>query len=229
MTFSSACVSSPKCAQKVLVVTENINKSKTTAIKARYKSEIEFDQDLKRFLEDKLVLSEYELEIALKTKILIDTVFHPRMPGKFYFHLSPTECDLVIYKRLWGRQTEMWSEIKKRFLEIIEFYRFGKNEIVMPIIIIETKNEDMTSHDLLLYSAKADKIKNIFPFVKYFLVCNHTTKLELTLARHGKYFDGIYILHREQEGVRQLTGNLDRVIKDIQQHIQNLIDERMLK
>jgi len=211
------------------VLTGNIRESKTTDIKSIYKSEIAFDRDLKRFLERKLILSKYELEIGLKTKILFDIVFHPRMAGKFYFHLSPTECDLVIYKSLLERQIEMWSEIRKRFPEIIEFYRFGENEIVMPIVIIETKNEDMTSHDLLLYSTKADKIKNTFPFVKYFLVCNHTTKLELTLARHGKYFDGIYILHREQDGVRRLTDNLDKLIYDIQQNIRNLLDERVLK
>jgi len=213
----------------VLALTENANESKTTSMRTRYESEIEFDKDLKRFLEGKLVLSKYELEIGLKTKILMDTVFHPRIPGKFYFHLSLTECDLVIYKRLWERQTKMWSEIKKDFPEIIEFYRFGENEIFMPIIIMETKNEDMDSHNLQLYSAKADKIKNIFPFVKYFLVCNHTTKLELTLARHGRDFDGIYILHREQDGVRQSTGNLDRLTNDIRQHIQRLVAERMLK
>ena len=213
----------------MLILTGNINESKTTDIKSMYKSEIAFDRDLKKFLESKMVLSEYELEIGLKTKILLDTVFHPRIPSKFYLHMSPTECDLVIYKRLWKRQIEMWSEIRKRFLEIIEFYRFGENEIVMPIVIIETKNEGMSSHDLLLYSTKADKIKSIFPFVKYLLVCNHTTKLELTLARHGKYFDEIYILHREQDGVRRSTDDLDKLIHDIQQHIQKLINERMLK
>lgn len=210
-------------------MTEDVNESRITDIKSTYESETAFDRDLKKFLQSKLTLLEYELEIGLKTKILLDVVFHPRISSRFYLHLSPTECDLVIYKRLGERQITMWSEIRKRFPEIIEFYRFGENEIVMPLVILETKNERMTSHDLLLYSTKADKIKSIFPFVKYLLVCNYATKLELTIARHGKYFDGVYILHRKQQGIRQPTNNLYKLINDIEQHFRKLEKEQLLR
>ena len=210
-------------------MSENIDKSKTTNIKSKYESEIAFDRDLKRFLENKMVTAGYELEIGLKKKILLDIVFHPRLSGRFYMHISPSECDLVIYKRLSKRQIEMWSEIRKRFLEIIEFYRFGDNEIVMPVVIMETKNEGMSSHDLLLYSTKADKIKSIFPFVKYLLVCNYAAKLELTIARHGKYFDRVYVLHRRQQGVRQPTKDLHKLINDIEQHLKKLEEEQLLR
>ena len=100
---------------------------------------------------------------------------------------------------------------------------------MIPVMIMETKNEGMSSHDLLLYSTKADKIKSIFPFVKYLLVCNYAAKLELTIARHGKYFDGVYILHRKKEKLRQPTNDLHKLINDIQQHLKKLEEERLLR
>ena len=52
-----------------------------------------------------------------------------------------------------------------------------KNDNYLPLVVIETKYGGFSTHDILTYSTKALKHKEVFPFIRYGLLVGGTDKI----------------------------------------------------
>lgn len=59
----------------------------------------------------------------------------------------------------------------------------------LPFVIIETKYRDFSSHDVLTYSTKALKHKEIYPYIRYGLVVGGKDEIDNKFFTHNVGFD----------------------------------------
>ncbi len=62
-----------------------------------------------------------------------------------------------------------------------------KNKI--PLVVMEIKVNSLSTHDILIYSTKAQKHKEIYPYLRYGLVVNNIDKLTNKFFTHNQGFD----------------------------------------
>ena len=81
----------------------------------------------------------------------------------------------------------------KGFEQDIVIYRKAENAhtSVIPYIIAEVKYESVTTHDAIVYSKKAEKIRSVYPYVRYGLILGNFRSLPGRVIRHGESFDFI--------------------------------------
>ena len=68
------------------------------------------------------------------------------------------------------------------------------NETIIPRVIIESKIEKVSTHDAITYSYKAEKHKNITPYLRYGIMLGNRRHYPLPgrLFRHGTNFDFMF-------------------------------------
>ena len=67
----------------------------------------------------------------------------------------------------------------------------GAETTIIPRVVIELKFGRVTTHDTIVYSEKARRIKAIYPFVRYGLVLGEHAKIPARVLRLGSEFDFI--------------------------------------
>jgi hypothetical protein len=98
----------------------------------------------------------------------------------------------------------------------------NSKDVGMPFLIIETKNGQPNTHDILTYVQKVEMIKTIFPFCK-FVFCI-SGRISARTYRHGLNFDRIVSLENindnsEIENFKSLCRGL---IQDAEQTLQSI-------
>ena len=68
----------------------------------------------------------------------------------------------------------------------------------MPLIVIETKYGGFSTHDVLTYSTKAQKHKEVFPFIRYGLLVGGVNKITNKFFIHNIGFDFAVALSEEE-------------------------------
>lgn len=146
-----------------------------------------------------------KVEIGEKKKILKDVNVIKDM-GKFKLNLGTAQQDIVIYLKQ-PIQIKANSGIKQM-----------NQDVLIPLIICEVKI-DADSHQLTTYSHIAGETKDKFPFVKYYLIMENSTKREETLWRHGKNFERIFNMRGREEKYQEIREEikhqLSRILKDL--------------
>jgi hypothetical protein len=73
------------------------------------------------------------------------------------------------------------------------------NDIIKPRIVIEAKLEDVTTHDAITYSYKAQNHKSVTPFLRYGIMLGNRKHYPLPgrLFRHGSNFDFMISFQKE--------------------------------
>jgi hypothetical protein len=81
---------------------------------------------------------------------------------------------------------------------------------IVPRVVIELKFGRVTTHDTIVYSEKARRIKVVYPFARYGLVLGHHTKVPARVLRLGSEFDFIVVVDDDPTAAQedQLTGIL---------------------
>jgi len=81
----------------------------------------------------------------------------------------------------------------KGFQQDIVIYRQVENAhtAVIPYIIAEVKYQSVTTHDAIVYSRKAERIKDVYPYVRYGLILGGFASIPGRVIRHGESFDFI--------------------------------------
>ena len=132
-------------------------------------NETEFKLELKQKLEDKLG-NDYcvKKDENLIYKVIIDKNLHyePNNPG------NPKRGDYAF-------QTDLLIE---------------KRESNLPLVVIETKYGGFSTHDVLTYSTKALKHKEIYPYIRYGLVVGGKDKIDNKFFTHNVGFDFAFAL-----------------------------------
>ena len=83
----------------------------------------------------------------------------------------------------------------------------------IPRVVIECKLGSVTTHDALVYSAKASTHKHVHPYLRYgILIGNLGSKLPNRLIRHGAYFDFMVVLKGQSPTPEEMK-NLNDILK----------------
>lgn len=135
-------------------------------------NEKDFTEIIYRELENSLVNSGYIVSIYenLLYKLIIDDKgelqphnFKSPARGQYAF-----QTDIVIKKRIAEKKEE---------------------ELYIPLVVIEIKYGSLTTHDVLTYSAKALKHKDIYPYLRYGLVLGGLKSIPNRFFVHNQGFD----------------------------------------
>lgn len=93
---------------------------------------------------------------------------------------------------------------KNKNLEDKDIVDFGT-----PRVVIEIKNENFNSHDVITYAEKAKRHKILCPHLQYgFLVINNGSEIPTRLINHGINYDFVYMLY-------EIESNIDNLFKNI--------------
>ena len=100
----------------------------------------------------------------------------------------------------------------------------------VPRVVIECKLANVTTHDVLTYSAKADTHKQIHPYLRYgILIGNHDEKgVPRRLFRHGAYFDFMAAWKEEKSSDEEWVGLIDVLRQEIEasRQIERLVSQQ---
>jgi hypothetical protein len=96
----------------------------------------------------------------------------------------------------------------KGFEQDIVIYRKLENAhtAIIPYIIAEVKYQSVTTHDAIVYSKKAEKIRSVYPYVRYGLILGNFRSIPGRVIRHGESFDFITAIQYpfSEESVEEL-------------------------
>jgi hypothetical protein len=98
----------------------------------------------------------------------------------------------------------------------------AKKDYELPLIVIETKYEKLTTHHILTYSTKALKHKGIYPYLRYGLVIGGVNHIPKKFFTHNEGFDFAFALDDVNNDEA-----IDKLIEVIKQEINNA--ETLLK
>jgi len=85
----------------------------------------------------------------------------------------------------------------------------------LPLVVIETKYGGFTTHDILTYSTKAQKHKEVFPFIRYGLLVGGAEKITNKFFIHNVGFDFAFAQSEAE------TNNIAKLIEIIKEQIIN--------
>jgi len=85
----------------------------------------------------------------------------------------------------------------------------------LPLVVIETKYGGFSTHDVLTYSTKAQKHKEIYPYLRYGLVVGGTNKITNKFFVHNIGFDFAFASEEIDDN------SLEELIEIVRQQIKN--------
>ena len=93
-----------------------------------------------------------------------------------------------------------------------------KNGIKKPRVIVEVKYESITTHDAITYSCKAEKHKNITPYLRYGIMIGASDNkgLPSRLFHHGTNFDFMFSFVNEEPSPIEWDTYLDMILKEVE-------------
>ena len=129
--------------------------------------------------------NEWTKSIRVKLQVFLE-------PYKLYadvFRKIPYSQEIMGYSQDWEPE---YME-PTRFETDLVIYEIV-DETIIPRVIIESKIEKVSTHDAITYSYKAEKHKNITPYLRYGIMLGnrHHYPLPGRLFRHGTNFDFMF-------------------------------------
>ncbi|MHB2155766.1 hypothetical protein ACX8XN_15400 [Calditrichota bacterium GD2] len=102
-----------------------------------------------------------------------------------------------------------------------------KNNNRLPLVVIETKYGGFSTHDVLTYSSKAQKHKEVFPYIRYGLLVGGTPKITNKFFIHNIGFD--FALALEDTENNSATNELVEIIKDQINNAESILEVLRVK
>lgn len=82
----------------------------------------------------------------------------------------------------------------------------SSKEDELPLVVIETKYPSFSTHDVMTYSIKAQKHKEIYPYLRYGLVVGKQNKIHNRFFVHNHGFDFAYALNNfDRNSIKELV------------------------
>jgi len=88
-----------------------------------------------------------------------------------------------------------------------------RNKDNMPLVAIETKSGGFSTHDVLTYSTKAVKHKEIYPYLRYGFIVGEKSKIDRKFFIHNLGFDFVI-------AVKNLEHDLDKLVEIVMKQIE---------
>jgi len=159
----------------------------------RKMNESEFKEVLERKIKEKLGNKEYEVKrnANLIYKVLINEnlQFEPNVPNNPKRGRYAFQTDLLLTKKIKDKR--------------------------LPLVVIETKFGGFSTHDILTYSSKAQKHKEIYPYLRYGLVVGGVNVIQNRFFTHNIGFDFAYALKEIEDN------SLNELVEIIKGQIKN--------
>jgi len=156
-------------------------------------NETEFKEKLQEKLQEKLEKAGVKVErnknLIYKVIVNEELVFEPNTPKEPKRGSYAFQTDLLVTEE-------------------------GNNPL--PLVVIETKYGGFSTHDILTYSTKAQKHKEIYPYLRYGLVVGGENKIHNRFFTHNAGFDFAYALNSVDNG-----DSIEELAKIIKQQIEN--------
>ncbi|MBE3096282.1 MAG: hypothetical protein IMZ44_04020 [Planctomycetes bacterium] len=83
---------------------------------------------------------------------------------------------------------------------------------VVPRIVVEVKFRSVTTHDVIVYSEKADRIRRVYPYVRYGFVLGGMNNIPGRVIRLGQRFD--FIASLSENLSKQEIKNFGSLMRD---------------
>jgi len=100
----------------------------------------------------------------------------------------------------------------------------------LPLVVIETKYGGFSTHDVLTYSTKAQKHKEIYPYLRYGLVVGGTNKITNKFFVHNIGFDFAIALEKiDDSAINELIDTVRCQIKNAESILEIFKDKNQTK
>ncbi|MCX7611739.1 MAG: hypothetical protein N2043_09160 [Ignavibacterium sp.] len=145
---------------------------------------------LKRIIKEALKNS---YDVVYADKLIYKVIVNPELRYEPFDSANPMRGDYAFQTDLMIKKTENGKEI--------------------PLVVIETKYKSLTTHDVILYSAKAQKHKEIYPHLRYGLIIGGMDKIVRRFFVHNNGFDFAYALRNfNKEDLNELSKIIEQQI-----------------
>lgn len=84
----------------------------------------------------------------------------------------------------------------------------------VPLVVIETKFGGFSTHDVLTYSTKAMKHKEVYPYLRYGLVVGGRSKINRKFFTHNAGFDFAVAMGNTEDDLKELVEILKKQIQN---------------
>ncbi len=115
------------------------------------------------------------------------------------------------------------SEWNPEYMEPTKFETdlviFEKNDgMIVPRVIVEAKLGRISTHDAITYSYKADKHKDITPFLRYGIMIGNRgdSPLPGRLFRHGENFDFMFSFKATKPSKEEWESFIEMILKEVE-------------
>lgn len=160
--------------------------------------EEEFKKEIQRKLKDELIDYEILINENLVYKVIVNDKgeYRPEKPRKPKRGYYSFQTDLMIKQN------------------------------ILPLVVIETKIRSFSTHDVLTYSIKAQKHKEIYPYMRYGLLIGNSNVVYNRFFTHNSGFDfALAIKDIETESISKLIQVINSQIESAKKLL-DVIKER---
>lgn len=84
----------------------------------------------------------------------------------------------------------------------------------VPLVVVETKFGGFSTHDVLTYSTKAMKHKEVYPYIRYGLVVGGRSKIDRKFFTHNAGFDFAVAMENTEDDLKELVEILKKQIQN---------------
>lgn len=148
-----------------------------------------------------------------------------------------TSGECLIYKFLIDAQGQLQPETvqkpKRGQLAFQTDLMIKKANPKIPLVVIEVKFGHFTTHDVLTYSAKAVRHKEIYPYLRYGLIVGGVRKIDRRFFTHNSGFDfalaigDLEDIPEATEAIRQQLHDAELMLtvlqgKEVRQYLANI-------
>jgi len=164
---------------------------------ARKMNESEFKNKLKEKIQEKLGNDKYEVKrdenLIYKVVINENLQFDPNNPQNPRRGSYAFQTDLLIIRK----------------------------DNQLPLVVLETKYGGFSTHDVLTYSTKAQKHKEIYPYLRYGLVVGGINVIQNRFFTHNIGFDFAFALKEIDDN---LLNELVEIIREQIENAESILD-----
>jgi len=98
----------------------------------------------------------------------------------------------------------------------------------LPLVAIETKYDNFSTHDVLIYSTKALKHKGIYPYLRYGFVVRNASVITNKFFTHNQGFDFALVVNEDSD-LKSLISVIEKQLENAEDFLEILKEKNKVK
>lgn len=131
------------------------------------------------------------------------------------------ESPAFLQAKHYQKDIVFYSESEVEASNFLSLYNSSTESLRIPYLIVELKVENVSTHNLITYSKKAEDIKSLFPFSKYVLVVADGTRSK-KWDWHGREFDEMMSLGVKEENIEFERKDFENLIERVENQFEEI-------